>query len=71
MKRILLIGGAGQVGQELQKTLDPLGEVTSIARTELDLTQAARIRQVIQSAQPDLIVNAAAYTAVDNAETEC
>ena len=70
MRRILLIGAAGQVGQELQKTLPPLGEVVSISRNALDLTQADRIRQIIQDVQPGLIVNAAAYTAVDKAETE-
>ncbi|HEY9641868.1 MAG TPA: dTDP-4-dehydrorhamnose reductase [Coleofasciculaceae cyanobacterium] len=70
MKHILLIGGAGQVGQELQKTLAPLARVTSVSRAGLDLTQTDQIRQVIQTAQPDLIVNAAAYTAVDKAETE-
>ena len=70
MRRILLIGAAGQVGQELQKTLPPLGEVVSVARNGLDLTQADRIRQLIQEVRPQLIVNAAAYTAVDKAETE-
>ncbi|MBI4781113.1 MAG: dTDP-4-dehydrorhamnose reductase [Oscillatoriophycideae cyanobacterium NC_groundwater_1537_Pr4_S-0.65um_50_18] len=70
MSRILLIGSAGQVGQELQTTLKPLGDLISVAREHLDLTQPDRIRQVIQSAQPNLIVNAAAYTAVDKAETE-
>ncbi|MBD3883596.1 dTDP-4-dehydrorhamnose reductase [Phormidium tenue FACHB-886] len=70
MRRILLIGAAGQVGQELQKTLPLVGEVISVARDALDLTQSDRIRQLIQDAQPDLIVNAAAYTAVDTAETE-
>ena len=70
MSRVLLIGGAGQVGQELQRSLIPLGKLISVTRDELDLTQSDRIRQVIQSAQPDLIVNTAAYTAVDKAETE-
>jgi dTDP-4-dehydrorhamnose reductase len=70
MRRILLIGAAGQVGQELQKTLPPLGEVVSVARNALDLTQTDRIRQLIQEVRPNLIVNAAAYTAVDKAETE-
>ena len=70
MRRILLIGAAGQVGQELQKTLPPLGEVVSVARNALDLTQVDRIRQLIQEVRPQLIVNAAAYTAVDKAETE-
>jgi dTDP-4-dehydrorhamnose reductase len=68
MRRILLIGAAGQVGQELQKTLP--GEVISVTRDGLDLTQSDRIRHLIQETQPALIVNAAAYTAVDQAETE-
>jgi dTDP-4-dehydrorhamnose reductase len=70
MRRILLIGAAGQVGQDLQKTLPSLGAVVCVARNGLDLTQADRIRQLIQEVQPSLIVNAAAYTAVDKAETE-
>ncbi|WP_088890088.1 dTDP-4-dehydrorhamnose reductase [Leptolyngbya ohadii] len=70
MTRILLIGKAGQVGHELQQMLMPLGRVVGVARDELDLTQVEQIRQVIQTAQPDLIVNAAAYTAVDKAESE-
>jgi dTDP-4-dehydrorhamnose reductase len=70
MTRILLIGKAGQVGHELQQTLSPLGDVMGVARDELDLTEFEQIRQTIQNAQPDLIVNAAAYTAVDKAETE-
>ncbi|MGQ4650672.1 dTDP-4-dehydrorhamnose reductase [Lyngbya aestuarii] len=70
MKRILLTGAAGQLGQELQETLTPLGEVTSVDRRTLDLAQPDKIRQVIGEVKPDLIVNAAAYTAVDKAETE-
>ncbi|NJR64169.1 MAG: dTDP-4-dehydrorhamnose reductase [Leptolyngbyaceae cyanobacterium CRU_2_3] len=70
MKHILLIGGAGQVGQELQQTLASVAQVTSVSREELDLTEPDRIRQLIQTTQPSLIVNAAAYTAVDKAETE-
>jgi dTDP-4-dehydrorhamnose reductase len=70
MKRILLIGQAGQVGQELQRTLSSVGQVVGVDRGSLDLTQPEGIRQVIQETQPNLIVNAAAYTAVDKAETE-
>lgn len=70
MKRILLTGVDGQLGQELQRTLAPLGEVIGVGRQKLDLTQADRIRQTIAEIKPDLIVNAAAYTAVDKAETE-
>lgn len=70
MRNILLIGSSGQVGQELHTTLSPVGTVTSISREALDLTQLEQIRQTIRQAQPNLIVNAAAYTSVDKAESE-
>lgn len=70
MTRILLIGQDGQVGQELQKTLAPLGEVIGVGRQQLDLAQPELIQQAIAEAAPNLIVNAAAYTAVDKAESE-
>ena len=70
MTQILLIGSGGQVGQELLKTLPLLGSVIAVARPELDLTQSDQIRQIIDKAQPDLVINAAAYTAVDKAESE-
>ncbi|MEQ9623770.1 dTDP-4-dehydrorhamnose reductase [Coleofasciculus chthonoplastes] len=70
MTRILLIGMAGQLGSELQHTLAPLGEVIGVNRQGLDLTQPDQIRQVIRDITPNLIVNAAAYTAVDKAESE-
>ena len=68
--RILLTGIGGQLGGELQQILAPLGEVTGVDRQSLDLAQPTQIRQVIGEVKPDLIVNAAAYTAVDKAETE-
>ncbi|MEG3879601.1 dTDP-4-dehydrorhamnose reductase [Microcoleus sp. herbarium7] len=70
MKRILLTGVDGQLGQELQRTLAPLGEVKGVGRQTLDLTSSDRICQTIAEIKPDLIVNAAAYTAVDKSETE-
>ena len=70
MRRILLTGLNGQVGQELQRTLAPLGEVIGVGRETMDLAQATSIRQAISEARPNVIVNAAAYTAVDKAETE-
>lgn len=70
MNNILLIGQMGQVGQELQKALAPLGSVTGIGHAEVDLSQPDRLRQVIQDLRPNLVVNAAAYTAVDKAESE-
>jgi dTDP-4-dehydrorhamnose reductase len=68
--RILLLGKDGQVGWELRRTLVPLGEVIAIDQPELDLTEFDRIRQVVREITPKLIVNAAAYTAVDRAESE-
>ena len=70
MTSILLIGADGQLGQELTRTLAPLGEIIGVGRQTLDLTQPDRIRQIISEIKPDLIVNAAAYTAVDKAQTE-
>lgn len=70
MNRILLTGMNGQLGQELQQTLTPLGELIGVGRKIMDLTQPEIIRQIIQEVKPNLIVNAAAYTAVDKAETE-
>lgn len=70
MNRILVTGINGQVGQELQRTLTPLGEVIGARRQTLDIAQPESIRQFIGEIKPNLIVNAAAYTAVDKAETE-
>lgn len=70
MKKILLTGRNGQVGWELQRTLKPLGEVTALDVDELDLTSPGSIRRVVREIKPDVIVNAAAYTAVDRAEKE-
>jgi dTDP-4-dehydrorhamnose reductase len=68
--KILLIGKNGQVGWELQRSLAPLGEVIAIGSQDLDLAQADKIRTLVDEVQPQLIVNAAAYTAVDQAESE-
>ena len=68
--RILLTGITGQLGFELKHTLAPLGTVIGIDRQDMDLSQPAKIRQVIENHEPDIIVNPAAYTAVDKAETE-
>ena len=70
MKKILLIGRNGQVGRELQRTLAPLGEVMAMDRRALDLARPEAIRKAIHAVRPDIIVNAAAYTAVDQAESE-
>lgn len=68
--KILLTGKNGQVGWELQRTLAPLGEVVAVDRQVLDLNRPDSIRSVIREVKPDLIVNPAAYTAVDRAESE-
>jgi dTDP-4-dehydrorhamnose reductase len=70
VKRILLTGGNGQVGWELQRTLAPLGEVVAFDRAGLDLVDADAIRRIVRAVRPAVIVNAAAYTAVDKAEEE-
>jgi dTDP-4-dehydrorhamnose reductase len=71
MKRpILLIGKGGQVGSELAVLLPRLGEVVALGRAELDLSKPGGIREAVRRIQPRLIVNAAAYTAVDQAEKE-
>jgi len=67
---ILLIGKNGQVGRELNRTLPRIGEVTPLDRQLLDLTQPEEIRRAIRTFHPAFIVNAAAYTAVDKAESE-
>jgi dTDP-4-dehydrorhamnose reductase len=70
VKRILLLGKTGQVGWELQHSLPSLGPVIALDRTQMDLTNPDSIRQAIRDAAPDIIVNAAGYTAVDKAEAE-
>lgn len=67
---ILLTGVNGQVGFELQRILDKLGKVHALDRNQLDLSNIDSIRQIVRSIKPDLIVNPAAYTAVDKAESE-
>jgi dTDP-4-dehydrorhamnose reductase len=70
VKKILLVGKNGQVGWELQRTLATLGEVIAVDRRGMDLANPDSIRSAIRAIRPDLIVNAAAYTAVDKAESE-
>jgi dTDP-4-dehydrorhamnose reductase len=67
---ILLTGKNGQVGWELQRALLPLGSVAAFGHRELDLADAAAVRRKLDEVRPDAIVNAAAYTAVDKAESE-
>jgi dTDP-4-dehydrorhamnose reductase len=67
---ILLTGTSGQLGFELQQALKPLGVVVAPDRHALDLANPDQIRQIVRDVKPDLIVNPAAYTAVDKAESE-
>ena len=72
--KILLLGKNGQVGWELQRSLAPLGEVVALASDSVefcgDLRDLDGIAATVRSVAPDIIVNAAAYTAVDRAESE-
>ncbi len=68
--RILLTGRNGQVGWELERALPALGEVLATDRTKLDLADLDAVRRIVREAKPGIIVNAAAYTAVDKAESE-
>jgi dTDP-4-dehydrorhamnose reductase len=69
-RRILITGTSGQVGGELVRTLVPLGEIFAPTRAELNLSDTASIQACIRGVRPRWIVNAAAYTAVDKAESE-
>jgi len=66
--RLLLLGKNGQVGEELNRSLAPLGEVFAYGDGEFDLTQIDQMLEIVQDIKPNVIVNAAAYTAVDQAE---
>ena len=66
----MLLGKNGQVGHELQRTLLPLGQVIALGREEADLSSLMQLQGVLAQHTPDIIVNAAAYTAVDKAESD-
>jgi dTDP-4-dehydrorhamnose reductase len=68
--KILLFGKDGQVGWELRRSLSYLGDLLCLGRKEADLQNLPALRGIIQHHQPDILVNAAAYTAVDNAESD-
>ena len=68
--KILLTGSSGQVGFELQKKLSTLGEIIATGRQELDLSNPDAMRKFIGQTRPDIIINPAAFTAVDMAESE-
>ena len=68
--RILITGRNGQIGWELERTLAPLGETFAFDRAQLDLQNFDALRSTVRTVGPQVIVNAAAYTAVDKAESE-
>ena len=70
MSRILVTGKNGQVGFELLRSLAGQGQVIAVGRDQMDLSDPDSIRRTVREISPDLIVNAAAYTAVDQAESE-
>jgi len=67
---ILLIGRNGQVSWELLRTLAPLGKVTALDYPDVDLTDSDGLRKLVREIKPQIVVNAAAYTAVDKAEED-
>jgi dTDP-4-dehydrorhamnose reductase len=69
-RTILLTGASGQVGFELARSLQGLGRVVALSRGELDLADLDQVRRVVREVKPQLVVNPAAYTAVDKAETD-
>ncbi|MGH8751213.1 MAG: dTDP-4-dehydrorhamnose reductase, partial [Burkholderiales bacterium] len=70
MLNILLTGSTGQIGWELTRTLMPLGQVVIPDRTQFDLARPQLLGAIVDTMRPDVIINAAAYTAVDQAEQE-
>ena len=70
MTKILQIGTKGQLGWELLRTCAPLGEVIALDYPAVDLSDSAGLRELVRSTNPDIIINAAAYTNVDKAESE-
>jgi dTDP-4-dehydrorhamnose reductase len=68
--KLLLLGNTGQLGWELERTLQPLGQVVALDFPGIDMAAADSIRKVVRQHQPQVIVNATAYTAVDKAESE-
>ncbi len=70
MRKILLFGKNGQLGWELNRSLQPLGDVVAFGREEADFSDPQTLRKIVQTVNPDVIVNAVAYTAVDKAEAE-
>src|SRR5579863_413734 len=70
MRRILLLGSKGQLGVEIEKALAPESDLISLSRREVDLADGNAMRMAVRRVQPEIVINAAAYTAVDRAESE-
>ncbi len=70
LPRILIVGNAGQVGVELQRSFAGFGEIVGVDRESVDLAQADQVHALVRRVEPAIILNAAAYTAVDRAESE-
>lgn len=68
--RLLITGASGQVGWQLCRRLPPLGEIIALDRNQCDLSRLERLADAVRDLRPDIVVNAAAYTAVDRAEAE-
>jgi dTDP-4-dehydrorhamnose reductase len=68
--RILIVGNTGQLGSELERIFGGVGPIVAVNRESVDLADPDRLREVVRRAAPDVILNAAAYTAVDRAESE-
>jgi len=68
--RILITGCYGQVGRSLVKKLQPIANILAVGRAELDITDEIAVKNVVKAFKPDVIINAAAHTAVDKAENE-
>ena len=70
MNRVVIVGGHGQLGFELQRSAPRDLDVVTVGRPEIDITDSDSIERIVQQYQPGVIINAAAYTAVDKAESE-
>src|SRR5260370_2289692 len=68
--KIVIIGRHGQIAWDLQRSLPAVGTVSAVGRPEIDLADRGSIREVIRRLEPSVLVNAAGYTAVDQAEAE-
>ncbi|HZL83071.1 MAG TPA: sugar nucleotide-binding protein, partial [Candidatus Deferrimicrobium sp.] len=70
MMKLFVVGANGQLGSDVVRLLSPTVEVTAHIADELDITDRAALRQAMEASRPEVVVNCAAYTAVNRAETE-